>query len=85
MNKKDLVIGLTKVLSTQQEGRVALERVFSEMTRALRSGQKVVISGFGSFHPYLSRPHKRRNPKTGESVLVPARKKVRFKPSPDLL
>ena len=78
MNKADLIESLTKVLSTKKEAKDAVERIFSEMRRALNEGHKVVISGFGSFYPFTTRPKKCRNPKTGEKMQIPPRKKARF-------
>ncbi len=85
MNKRNLEESLLKVLSTRKEARDALERAFSEMKRALRQGDKVVISGFGSFHPFVTRPKRARNPKTGQIIQVFPRKKVRFRMAKDLL
>ncbi|MBN1621764.1 MAG: integration host factor subunit beta [Endomicrobiales bacterium] len=84
MNKMDLIESLTKVLSTRKEAKDALEKIFSEMKRALRDGDKVVISNFGSFHPFTQRSKKCRNPKTGQAIQIPPRKKVRFHQSKEL-
>jgi nucleoid DNA-binding protein len=84
MNKQDLIESLTKVLSTRKEARDAVERTFSEMRRALREGDKVVISGFGSFHDFVTRAKRGRNPRTGQSLQLAPRKKARFRPSKDL-
>lgn len=85
MNKKDIIESLTKVLSTKKEARDAVEMTFSEIKRALRESDKVVISGFGSFQPHVTRAKKGRNPKTGQTIHIPPRKKVRFHPSKDIL
>ena len=84
MNKKDLILSLTKVLSTKKEASDAVETVFSVIKRSLREGEKVLISGFGSFHPLVTRAKKARNPKTGQTVHVGPRKKARFHQSADL-
>lgn len=85
MNKKDLIESLTKVLSTKKEARDAIDTAFSNIQRALSEGSKVAISGFGTFQAYVTRAKKGRNPKTGQIISVPPRKKVRFRPSKDLL
>ncbi|MBN1824196.1 MAG: HU family DNA-binding protein [Endomicrobiales bacterium] len=83
MNKLDLIESLTKVLSTRKEAKDALERLFSVMKKALNGGDKVVISGFGSFHGFVTRAKKGHNPKTGETLQIAPRKKIRFRQSKD--
>ncbi len=85
MNKNNLILALTKVLSTKKEARQAVEKVFSSLAEALRSGEKVVISGFGSFHPKLTKEKKMINPKTKKIMVISPRIKIKFKPSKDLL
>lgn len=84
MNKKDLMNSLARVLSTKKEAKDAIETVFFEMRKALRDGEKIVISGFGSFNAFVARAKKGRNPRTGETVNVAPRKKVRFKQSKEM-
>ena len=85
MNKKDLVLALTKVLSTKREAKQAVERIFSTIADALRSGEKVVISGFGSFHPRHTKAKKMVNPKTKKIMLISPKIKIKFKPSKHLI
>lgn len=85
MNKKHLIDALLKVLSTRKESQDAVETIFSEIKKAVRGNDRVVISGFGSFQPYLAKPKKVRNPKTGEMLHISAKKKLRFRPAKDLL
>jgi DNA-binding protein HU-beta len=84
MNKKDIARSLTRILSTQKEAKDSVDRVFNEMRKALRDGEKVVISGFGSFHPFVARARKGRNPKTGQPLQLLPRKKIRFRQAKDL-
>ena len=46
--------------------------------------QKVVLSGFGSYEVRFKAPRKGRNPHTGDSFILRARKVVKFKPSKPL-
>ncbi len=85
MNKGNLIEKLTRVLSTKKEAQDAVEALFTEMKKALRAGDKVVISSFGSFHPYVTRSKKGRNPKTGQVIHVAPKKKIRFRQAQDLL
>lgn len=84
MNKNDLIGSLTRVLSTRKEARNAVETVFAEMRRALGKGEKVVISNFGSFRAFTTRGKQGRNPKTGETIRIAPRRKIRFRQSKDL-
>jgi integration host factor subunit beta len=52
--------------------------------RAVRGGDKVEIRGFGSFHTRERGPRVGRNPKSGRSVEVPAKKIPFFKPGKEL-
>ena len=83
MNKLDLIQSLTKVLSTKKEAKDAIEKIFHEIRSALKKGDKIVISGFGSFNPVTTRTKKCRNPKTGESMHIAPRRKVRFRQAKD--
>lgn len=85
MNKAHLIDAVSRVVSTKQEAAQAVAQVFDAMRQALRQGDKVVVSGFGSFHLKLRKPKKARNPRTGEPVLIPPRRVIKFKPAKDLL
>ncbi|MBU0951898.1 MAG: HU family DNA-binding protein [Elusimicrobia bacterium] len=85
MNKKGLIEALTSVLSTKTEAKNATEKIFSTMQNALKSGEKVIVSGFGSFNIKLVRAKKMLNPKTRKVMLINPKKKVKFKPAKNLL
>lgn len=85
MNKKHLIDSLARTLSTKTEAKSAVDRMFSDIKKALKEGHKVVISGFGSFTPFITRAKKGRNPKTGENIHVMPRRKVRFRQAKDLI
>jgi integration host factor subunit alpha len=84
MNKADIIESLLKVLSTKKEAKDAVELTFEQIKKALNNDEKVVISGFGSFNPYVAKAKKCRNPKTGAAIHISPRKKVRFHQSKDL-
>lgn len=83
MNKQDLVEALTRTLGTRTDAKKAVDDLFAVMRKAIASGDKVVVSGFGSFHPAVMESKKGRNPRTGETIQLPPRKKVRFKQAKD--
>ena len=60
--------------------------IFCEsIEKALKSKKKVELRGFGTFFiKRVKEKYSARNPKTGEIIYVPAKNKVRFKPSKKL-
>ena len=54
------------------------------MSEALSQGQRIEIRGFGSFSLHYRAPRTGRNPKTGETVQLPAKYVPHFKPGKDL-
>jgi nucleoid DNA-binding protein len=79
MNKKQIIDELKKYVPFNT--KLAVDKVFDIIKETLAKGEKVVISGFGTFR-VIERPQSvRRNPKTNEKVIVGPLKKVRFKAS----
>ena len=85
MNKADLAAVVSNVVGTQLEAKAAVTQLFEAMRKALRDGDKVVVQGFGSFHVVMRKSKPARNPRTGEAVLIPPRRRVKFKMAKDLL
>ncbi|MCL1901569.1 MAG: integration host factor subunit beta [Endomicrobia bacterium] len=83
MNKNDIANSLASLLSSKKEADAAVDKVFDEISKALRNGEKVVITGFGSFNMFVTQTKNGRNPKTGEKLMIPPMKKIRFKLSKD--
>ena len=81
MNKNDLAHKLSKILTSKKEADAAVDKIFEEMSDALKNGEKVVITGFGSFNAFITKTKKGHNPKTGEALLIAPMKKIRFKQS----
>jgi integration host factor subunit beta len=67
-----------------KESDAVVSAIFDSIVRALRSGEKVEIRGFGSFNTRQRRARIGRNPKTGARVEVPPKKIPFFKPSKEL-
>jgi integration host factor subunit beta len=85
MTKADLIEEVSRVVEmTRKEAEVIVEAIFDSIVRALRSGDKIEIRGFGSFRTRQRQPRVGRNPKTGTRVEVPAKKIPYFKPSKEL-
>ena len=85
MVKHDIVtqvVNRTGLSKTRTE--MAVETVFETMKRAMERGERIELRGFGVFN---TRPRKTgigRNPRTGEEVVIPPGKAVRFKPGKEL-
>jgi integration host factor subunit beta len=85
MTKADLVdhvIALGDL--TRRDGEVIVDTLFESVIGALKSDDKVEVRGFGSFRTRQRKPRTGRNPKTGASVAVPAKRVPYFKPSKEL-
>lgn len=85
MTKADLIEEVSRVVEmTRKEAEVIVEAIFDSIVRALRSGDKIEIRGFGSFRTRQRLSRVGWNPKTGTRVEVPAKKIPYFKPSKEL-
>ena len=63
---------------------VAVKSIIEHMTEALEEGDRIEIRGFGSFSLHHRAPRIGRNPKTGESVSLEAKRVPHFKPGKEL-
>ena len=61
-----------------------LRQVFESVTKVLMAHGRVEVGGFGTFELVRHKPHHARNPRTGNRVEVPARTRIRFKPTGSL-
>lgn len=89
MTKSVLIEKITKRVSqsvgiTKKQTEVVIEAVFENIKDALAKGGKVEIRGFGNFKLRSRRARQARNPKTGESVVVPPKKVPYFKVGKEL-
>lgn len=80
MNKNDLVAavssntGLSKAESTR-----AVDEVFDVITKSLKQGDEVRLVGFGTFTVSKRAATQGRNPRTGETIQIPASKQPKFR------
>jgi len=84
MTKNDLVEKISSILPSKKEANIVVNELFDEIVSSIKNGEKVVITGFGSFNLITTETKKGRNPKTGESLMIPPMKKIRFKQSKDM-
>lgn len=85
MNKDDIIKELSKHLFDKKQARAAVEHTIQIMKDALKRGDKVVLSNFGTFKTKESRPISLKNPKTGQEIPVPSKLRIRFKASENIL
>ena len=85
MTKADLVEMVSeRITLNKKQTEVLVETVFGTIIKALGKGDKVELRGFGSFRVRTRNPRDGRNPKTGESVRIPAKKVPFFKAGKEL-
>ena len=85
MNKGDLIerIATGAGISKAQAGR-AVEAGISAVTGALKKGERVALVGFGTFSVSQRKARNGRNPQTGATIKIAARKVAKFTPGADL-
>lgn len=82
MNKKELVdIVSEKKHLTRKEAEALVDTVFDTMVESIVKGDKVLISGFGTFKINDRKERKGVSPQTKKAMIIPASKTVSFKPS----
>jgi DNA-binding protein HU-beta len=80
MNKSDLINEVAKVVKTKKEAQAALDCVISSITKSLKKGEGVTLTGFGTFKIVNRKARKGRNPYTGEEIKIKATKAPKFSP-----
>ncbi len=82
MNKSDLVKALAGDTGlTQADANKALDAMLEIVTSAIKKGDQVAITGFGTFAAKKRPARDGRNPRTGETVKIKARTSAVWKPS----
>jgi DNA-binding protein HU-beta len=85
MNRNDLIDELAESSERSRiEAEQVLDAVLTHIAAALERGEKVDIRGFGAFQVIEKKERQGRNPKTGETLTIAAKKVASFKPSKDL-
>ena len=85
MTKADIVeLIAEKSGNTVKDVKMVVELFLEEVKSCLVEGNHLEIRGFGTFKVKNHKARKARNPKTGQEVMVPARKKAVFKVSREL-
>ncbi len=80
MTKTELIekVSSDTNLSKADAGR-ALNSVIDNITKTLKKGEAVALIGFGAFDVTKRKARKGKNPQTGETIKIPAKKAPRFR------
>jgi len=82
MTKDELVAKVSETTGIKKvDIHKALEAVINTIVEKIKAGEKVNITGLGIFKLKDKKARLARNPKTGESIQVPAKKAPKFLPS----
>jgi len=80
MNKGDLVERVAKKCDlSKADAEKALNSILRAISDAVVNGDKVTLIGFGTFSVSKRAAREGRNPQTGETMNIPAKKVVKFK------
>ena len=80
MNKTELVAAVAeKTGMSKKDSEKAVNAAFDSITEALVAGEKVQLVGFGAFEVKERSARIGRNPKTKESIEIPASRVASFK------
>ncbi len=82
MTRSDLVEALALKFGqlAQRDAEFAVKTILDAMSEALVKGHRIEIRGFGSFSISRRPPRVGRNPRSGESVIIPEKRVPHFKP-----
>ena len=80
MNRAQLVDAIAKEAGTSKKDTEAMLKAYiNVVTKAVKKGDKVQLVGFGTFEQRKRAARKGKNPKTGETIKIPAAKVPAFK------
>ncbi|MBW1696492.1 MAG: HU family DNA-binding protein [Deltaproteobacteria bacterium] len=80
MNKADLVNEVAKVVDSKKQAQLAVDTVFTAITKALKKKETVTLVGFGTFKVTKRKAREGRNPQTGDTIRIPAKNTPKFVP-----
>lgn len=86
MNKSELINAIAeKAQLTKADAKRALEAAIETVSEALAKEDKVTLVGFGTFSVAKKEERTGINPRTKESIVIPARKVIKFKAGNELV
>lgn len=85
MNKNEFIDRVSELAGINKaEAARAVDAVFDAVTEALRKGDDVRLVGFGTFSAAKRAAREGRNPRTGETIQIPASIQPKFSPGKGL-
>jgi DNA-binding protein HU-beta len=85
MTKAELIEAMASGADiTKAAAALALDAYVGAVTKEMRKGGKVALVGFGTFSVSKRKAREGRNPKTGTTIKIPAKKVVKFKAGKEL-
>jgi len=85
MNKADLIAQIAEDAGiTKTEANAAIDSFTAAVTKTLKAGGKVTLVDFGTFSVSSRAARAGRNPQTGESIKIKAKKVAKFKAGKEL-
>jgi integration host factor subunit alpha len=85
MTKAEIIEKITLITHlNKRESSEIVANVFGLIKSTLEAGENIKISGFGNFEVKEKASRRGRNPQTGDSIEITARRILTFKPSPVL-
>lgn len=84
MNKAQLIEVVAGSTCSKKEAQLAVDAVLETIKKSLKKKEDVALAGFGTFRVKQTKARMGRNPKTGETIKIAAKKKVAFRAAKDL-
>jgi DNA-binding protein HU-beta len=85
MNKQELIDHVSKQASiSKADSERAVNAVFQGISETLGRGKDARFVGFGTFNVAQRNARNGRNPRTGETIRIPASRVARFRPGKEL-
>ncbi len=80
LNKTQLIANVAKDAGlTKVQAEKAVKSTFDNIAGAMSKGDNVTLIGFGTFSVYKRAARTGKNPRTGETIKIPAKQAVKFK------
>lgn len=80
MNKGELIDKVSSVTgNSKAEATRSVNAVLDSISKSLKKGESVTLVGFGTFSVNKTKARNGRNPQTGETIKIKARKVPKFK------
>lgn len=85
MNKSQLAEAIAETAGiTKAQAKRAIEAFISTTAEAMKAGEKIILIGFGTFEAVNKPAREGRDPRTGATIQIAAKKVVKFKPGAQL-